>query len=173
MQYYVKYTSCDVTMSRKKGNKGLLYDVDDGETDPPVLDAYSSQGGSPPRTLSSGGGYGTNSITVAVQQPGKGKTQFVTSVPATDNTCILTPASSPSSEEEGRVDKFGETQSGKSSRTASETRLLVPEEGSAITETCDINTKLVDPDTAGAITLWNGVKMKATEFICKVSSSWN
>ena len=157
------------TMSRKKG---LLYDTDDGLSDPPVTDPV---GTGPPRTLPAGLAYGTNSITVTVQQPGKTKPNghFVTSLPAADNANIISPASSPSSEEEGphcnRAESFKETPSGKSSRAASETRLLVPDDVINPPEACDITTQLVDPDSAGSITLWNGIKMKATEFIHKVS----
>ena len=162
-------------MSRKKG---LLYDTDDGLSDPPVTDPV---GTGPPRTLPAGLAYGTNSITVTVQQPGKTKPNghFVTSLPAADNANIISPASSPSSEEEGphcnRAESFKETPSGKSSRAASETRLLVPDDVINPPEACDITTQLVDPDSAGSITLWNGIKMKATEFIHKVSedrSQW-
>jgi len=162
-------------MSRKKDKKPFMYDVDSPESDPPVIDANT--GPTPPSS-----NYGTNSITVSIQQPSLKQQQqpgtgghFAANITSGgEKSSILSPASSPSGSEDdgphcGRAEiPFGETPSGKSSRTASETRLLVPDENGVIAgEGGVVESKLVDPDTAGQITLWNGLKLKAAEFIQK------
>jgi len=153
-------------------NNGLLENVADIATsDPPGVDDTSSYAPIPQNSVTSPTTptqYGSHNCTVSVQQP---NSKFQDGFSDSGKNCqsIIVPVSTPSSEDEITTKKptsFVETNSGNSSRAASETHLLVPDDVTVIDNT-NVDVSLIDPDTAGIITLWNGIKVHVADFINK------